>query len=67
MKIRATINDQEDLRIRTATFTTRTIGQLDDVDVTNVQDGSVLVYNTNGSKWQATRILEKQIINGGNF
>lgn len=38
-----------------------------DVDVTNLQDGSVLVYNTEAAKWQAAQILEKQIINAGFF
>lgn len=67
MKIKATIKDQEDLRIRTSTFTNRRINEMTDIDVTNLEDGSVLVYSTNLGKWEATRTLEKQIINGGNF
>lgn len=67
MKIKATVKDQEDLRIRTSTFTNRRISDFTDVDVTNLEDGSVLVYSTNLGKWESTRTLEKQIINGGNF
>jgi hypothetical protein len=67
MKIKATIKDQEDLRIRTSTFTNRRLSDMTDLDVTNLADGSVLVYSTNLGKWEATKTLEKQIINGGNF
>lgn len=67
MKIKATIKDQEDLRIRTSTFTTRKLSDLNDIDISGIEDGSVLVYSTNLGKWEATRTLEKQIINGGNF
>jgi hypothetical protein len=30
-------------------------------------DGSVLVYNISTDKWVSTKILEKQLINGGFF
>ena len=67
MKIKATIKDQHDLKIRTSTFTRKNISDFDDVDSTNLEDGSVLVYDANAGKWESTRVLEKQIINGGNF
>lgn len=67
MKIKATIKDQHDLRIRTSTFTKTRLANFDDVDSSNLEDGSVLVYSTEKSKWETTRVLEKQIINGGNF
>lgn len=38
-----------------------------DVDISNLQDGSVLVYNTNSLKWTATNLLDKQIIEAGQF
>lgn len=38
-----------------------------DVDVSNLQDGSVLVYSTNAVKWVATTTLEKQTLEGGHF
>lgn len=67
MKIRATIKDQQDLRIRTSSFQSRRIGDLTDVDTATLEDGSVLVYNIATEKWESTITLEKQIINGGNF
>mgnify|MGYP000055166314 FL=1 len=67
MKIKATIKDQNDLRIRTSSFQSRRLGDLTDVDTTNLQDGSVLVYNSSTTKFETTITLEKQIINGGNF
>lgn len=44
-----------------------TISQAADVDTTNVSDGSVLVYETNSSKWKATTTLEKQAVEGGHY
>jgi hypothetical protein len=38
-----------------------------DVDITNLQDGSMLVWDTANNKWQATTLLEKQVINAGFF
>lgn len=43
------------------------INTASDVDVTNLQDGSVLVYANNRSKWQSTINLNKQSIDGGEF
>jgi len=37
------------------------------VDATNAQDGSVLVLDATEQKWKATKLLEKQIMNGGFF
>jgi hypothetical protein len=38
-----------------------------DVDLSNLSDGAVLVYQANTAKWQATRMLENQVMNGGFF
>ena len=38
-----------------------------DVDVTQLQDGGVLVYNTQTNKWTATNLLDKQIFEAGQF
>lgn len=43
------------------------LSQLPDVDTTGVQDGSLLVYSTAASKWQATTILNNQILEAGQF
>lgn len=38
-----------------------------DVDVTNLVNGATLVYSDSIQKWQATNLLENQIMNGGFF
>jgi phage baseplate assembly protein gpV len=38
-----------------------------DVDITNLQDGGVLVYNTATNMWTATNLLDKQIFEAGQF
>lgn len=38
-----------------------------DVDVSNLQDGSTLIWDAANAKWQATTLLEKQVINAGFF
>lgn len=37
------------------------------VDKTNLENGSVLVYSTASSKWITTRNLEEQYMNAGYF
>ncbi len=44
-----------------------TINTASDVDISNLSNGSILVYATETEKWQATRILEQQAIEGGQF
>lgn len=43
------------------------LSELSDVDVSNKQDGSLLIYDETQGKWVASILLEKQIINGGTF
>ena len=43
------------------------IGNLSDVDATQLADGSVLVYSDSAQKWETINTLEKQIVNGGTF
>jgi hypothetical protein len=47
--------------------TVMAISNSGDVDVTNLQAGSVLVYNTITNKWIATRLLDQQTIEAGQF
>ena len=46
---------------------TSTINTADDVDVSDLRDGSVLVYSMSVSKWEATTKLQKQELEGGQF
>jgi hypothetical protein len=43
------------------------LSSLPDVDVVNITQGSVLVYETSTNKWTATLDLEEQNINGGSY
>lgn len=43
------------------------IATLTDVDLTNLQNGSLLVYNQQTQTWIATRSLDNQIIEAGQF
>lgn len=38
-----------------------------DVDVSGLEDGSVLVYKSSTLKWRATRTLEQQNLEGGHY
>lgn len=38
-----------------------------DIDLTNLVNGATLVYSDSVQKWQATNLLENQIMNGGFF
>jgi hypothetical protein len=43
------------------------LGAAGDIDVSQLQDGGVLVYNTSTNKWTATNLLDKQIFEAGQF
>ena len=38
-----------------------------DVDISGLQDGGVLVYNTSTNTWTATNLFDKQIFEAGQF
>jgi hypothetical protein len=44
-----------------------TVASISDIDAANPNNGSVLVYKTITSKWTATRNLDLQIMEGGEF
>lgn len=37
------------------------------IDTSGKSDGSLLIYNTSSSLWEASKDLEEQIINGGQY
>jgi hypothetical protein len=49
------------------TFQATIGGAVGEIDTTNLEDGSMLVYEQNIEKWKAVRKLEKQIMEGGFF
>lgn len=38
-----------------------------DIDISNLQGGSTLVYNSSTQQWTATKLLDQQIIESGQF
>lgn len=47
--------------------TSRAIGDLTDVDVTNLQNGSILVYSVGNNMWTSTTTLSAQNMEGGEY
>lgn len=45
----------------------RDISSMSDTDLSNLEDGSLLAYSSSTSTWVATRLLEQQIIESGQF
>ena len=45
----------------------RTFSEMADVDLSNLPDGSVLVYNQTNNKWASTTLLNKQTVDCGQF
>jgi hypothetical protein len=43
------------------------ISKIDDIDFTNLGTGATLVYDTAINKWVATRILDQQIVECGQY
>ena len=66
MSIRVKVKSQDNLRIKSSIAPANT-SELKDIDLTNLEDGSVLVYSTQSQKWESTRLLEKQTVECGQF
>ena len=66
-KLKATIRSQRELKISPTPFVARKLGDLADLDLTNAEDGAILVLNTETEKWTATNVLSNQFIEGGQF
>ena len=43
------------------------VSSINDVDLTVLQDGAILVYDTASSTWKSTRILDKQTVECGQY
>ena len=69
-EITATVT-QEDLTTASTSLNNpvvlETMAQIADVDLTELKNGSVLVYKGNHSKWTSTTNLDAQIMEGGFF
>lgn len=65
-RVKSKISEQQDLRLRSS-LTSREINKMDDIDVSNLRDGSLLIYSTDTLKWKASTLLEKQTVEGGQY
>lgn len=61
------IQSESTYAIVAGTLGPNSIATMDDVDLTNLSDGSLLIYSTQTSKWTAGNLLEKQIIESGQY
>lgn len=46
---------------------TSELSKLADLNLSNLQDGGILVYTQATQRWTATNTLERQILEGGQF
>jgi len=66
-KIRARVREQDELRVRSSVTVTKRLEQFTNIDSSNLEDGSVLVYKQSDENWVATRNLNQQNVDGGEF
>lgn len=65
--LRSTLQTQRELKIRSADFSLRRLGDLSDINLANAENGSVLVLDLETNQFVATRLLDNQFIEGGQF
>jgi len=65
--IRATVKDQDQIRVRSSVAVARRLEEFTNIDTTDLNDGSLLVYNDVKTDWVATQDLVKQNVDGGEF
>lgn len=53
--------------VRRVTQASTNINSLAGVDVSNLENGSVLIYSTSSSNWVSTTSLDEQDISGGQY
>jgi hypothetical protein len=68
--IQVIVQEEDPLIVRTSLFNETflsTIDEIENVDASELENGSVLVYKTNTNKWTATRLLDLQTVEAGEF
>jgi hypothetical protein len=63
----AVVEPIEELTVTSTAVSNRTVESLEDVNINNLTDGSILVYQTSTSKWTATTLLNQQTMEAGEF
>jgi hypothetical protein len=65
--MKVVVNQKNNMRAVVNSSGLRRLSDLLDVDLTLLEDGSLLIYNATTNKFVSSRELEKQNINGGHF
>lgn len=65
--MKVVVNPKNSVLVNQSGQMIRRLSDLADVDLTGLEDGSLLIYSTTSEKFEASRLLEKQNINGGHF
>jgi hypothetical protein len=63
----AVVEPIEELTVTSTAVSNRTVESLEDVNLNNLTNGSILVYQTSTSKWTATTLLNQQTMEAGEF
>jgi hypothetical protein len=66
-EIRARIKKEDNLNVRSSLTLSRRLEQFTNIDSSNLENGSVLVYKEPTENWTATRDLDQQNVDGGEF
>ena len=66
-RIRSRVKQEDDLNVRSSLTLTRRLEQFTNIDNSDLESGSVLVYKEPTENWTATRDLNQQNVDGGEF
>jgi len=66
-RLRSRIEQENELNARSSLTIARRLEQFTNIDDTNLEGGSVLVYKEPTENWTATRDLNQQNVDGGEF
>ena len=65
--IRVKVKKKPKVFVNQSGMVTRRLNDLADVDISAKEDGSLLIYDETQEQFVASRLLDKQEINGGHF
>jgi hypothetical protein len=61
------VQSESTYAIVAGTIGPNSVATMDDVDLTNLADGSLLIYKVQTNKWTAGNLLEKHVIEAGQY
>lgn len=66
-RISVIVKKKPRIMVNQSNLASRSLDDMIDVDTSEKSDGSLLIYDETSSKFKTSKLLEKQIINGGHF